>query len=65
MARPVRFVVTSLQRSESGGAPLQDDLARARRYGTRIKECQLDLFADRTRPTMHANQLRLWFASMA
>ena len=25
----------------------------------RIKECQMDLFADRT------NQLRLWFASMA
>jgi hypothetical protein len=28
----------------------------------RIKECQLDLYADRT---MRANQLRLWFASMA
>ena len=28
----------------------------------RIKECQLDLFADRT---MRANQLRLWFASFA
>ncbi len=32
----------------------------------RIKECQLDLFADRTSTaTMQANQLRLWFASMA
>ena len=32
----------------------------------RIKECQLDLFADRTSAaTMSANQLRLWFASMA
>ena len=32
----------------------------------RIKECQLDLFADRTSSaTMRANQLRLWFASMA
>ena len=40
----------------------------------RIKECQLDLFADRTpvqargrlsAATMRANQLRLWFASMA
>ena len=30
----------------------------------RIKECQLDLFADRT-ATMRANQLRLWFDSMA
>src|SRR5437868_936608 len=30
-----------------------------------IKECQLDLFADRTSAaTMRANQLRLWFASM-
>jgi hypothetical protein len=32
----------------------------------RIKECQGDLFADRTSTaTMLANQLRLWFASMA
>ncbi len=32
----------------------------------RIKECQLHLFADRTSAaTMKANQLRLWFASMA
>ncbi len=32
----------------------------------RIKECQLDLFADRTlTATFRANQLRLWFASMA
>ena len=32
----------------------------------RIKECQMDLFADRTSTaTMRANQLRLWFASMA
>ena len=31
-----------------------------------IKECQLDLYADRTSAhTMRANQLRLWFASMA
>jgi hypothetical protein len=30
------------------------------------KECQLDLYADRTSTaTMRANQLRLWFASMA
>jgi hypothetical protein len=36
-----------------------------RRHGNRIKECQLDLFADRTSAaTMRANQLRLWFASM-
>ena len=32
----------------------------------RIKECQLDLFADRTpAATLRANQLRLWFAAMA
>ncbi len=32
----------------------------------RIKECQLDLFADRTSSaTMRANQLRLWFSSLA
>ncbi len=32
----------------------------------RIKECQLHLYADRTSTaTMRANQLRLWFASMA
>ena len=32
----------------------------------RIKECQLDLYADRTSSaTMRANQLRLWLASFA
>ena len=32
----------------------------------RIKECQGDLFADRTSAaSMRANQLRFWFASMA
>ena len=32
----------------------------------RIKECQLDLFADRTSAaSLRANQLRLWFASLA
>jgi hypothetical protein len=32
----------------------------------RIKECRLDLFADRkSAATMAANQLRLWFASIA
>jgi hypothetical protein len=32
----------------------------------RIKECQLDLFSDRTSTaTMAANQLRLWFSSFA
>ena len=32
----------------------------------RIKECQMDLFADRTSAaTMRANQLRLWLSAMA
>ena len=32
----------------------------------RIKECQIDMFADRTpAATMRTNQLRLWLASMA
>jgi len=32
----------------------------------RLKECQGDLFADRTpAPTMRANQLRLWLSSLA
>ena len=40
----------------------RSSIARA----NRIKECQADLFADRTSTaTMRANQLRLWFASMA
>src|SRR6516165_10456864 len=35
-------------------------------HENRIKECQLDLYADRTSTaTMRANQLRLWFAPMA
>jgi hypothetical protein len=33
---------------------------------SRIKECQVDLFADRiSAATTRANQLRLWFAAMA
>ena len=48
---------------------LRCHLAQTRRVQTslsRIKECQLDLYADRTSAaTMRANQLRLWFASMA
>ena len=46
---------------------LYEDLYCARGdMENRIKECQLDLMADRTpATTMRANQLRLWFASMA
>jgi hypothetical protein len=62
-----RFVVTSLPRSEAGARHLYEKIYCARgEMENRIKECQLDLFADRTSTaTMRANQLRLWFASMA
>ena len=62
-----RFVVTSLKRSEAGARQLYEDIYCARgEMENRIKECQLDLYADRTSAaTMRANQLRLWFAAMA
>ena len=62
-----RFVVTSLTRAECKGRYLYEKLYCARgEMENRIKECQLDLYADRTSTaTMRANQLRLWFASMA
>jgi hypothetical protein len=62
-----RFVVTSLAPEDAAARPLYEDLYCARgEMENRIKECQLDLFADRTSAaTMRANQLRLWFASMA
>jgi hypothetical protein len=62
-----RFVVTSLKRSEAGARHLYEDIYCARgEMENRIKECQLDLYADRTSAgTMRANQLRLWFASMS
>ena len=62
-----RFVVTSLLATEIGARALYEKLYCARGdMENRIKECQLDLFADRTSAaTMRANQLRLWFASMA
>ena len=62
-----RFVVTSLSPDTWAPKPLYERLYCARgEMENRIKECQLDLFADRTSAsTMRANQLRLWFASMA
>ena len=62
-----RFIVTSLKRSEASARHLYEKIYCARGdMENRIKECQLDLFADRTSTaTMQANQLRLWFASMA
>ena len=62
-----RFVVTSLKSREVGDKYLYEKVYCARgEMENRIKECQLDLFADRTSTaTMRANQLRLWLASMA
>ena len=62
-----RFIVTSLGRAEAGARFLYEEVYCARGdMENRIKECQADLFADRTSAaTMRANQLRLWFASLA
>ena len=62
-----RFVVTSLSLEDAASQQLYEEIYCARGdMENRIKECQLDLFADRTSAaTMRANQLRLWFASMA
>jgi Transposase DDE domain group 1 len=62
-----RFVVTSLAADEIDARTLYEDVYCARgQVENRIKEQQLDLFADRTSAApMRANQLRLWFASCA
>ena len=62
-----RFIVTSLGPEHWEARALYEELYCARGdMENRIKEQQLDLFADRTSTaTMKANQLRLWFASMA
>ena len=60
-----RFIVTSLPASAIDARTLYEAVYCARgEVENRIKEQQLDLFADRTSAaTMRANQLRLWFAS--
>jgi hypothetical protein len=62
-----RFVVTSLDVDRLAAQPLYETLYCARGdMENRIKEQQLELFADRTSShTMRANQLRLWFSSIA
>ena len=62
-----RFVVTSFCEEAHPAQALYEKLYCARGdMENRIKEQQLDLFADRTSAhTMRANQLRLWFASVA
>ena len=62
-----RFVVTSLCEQDVEAADLYEKIYCARGdMENRIKEQQLGLFADRTSShTMRANQLRLYFASIA
>ncbi|MGB8434910.1 MAG: transposase, partial [Burkholderiales bacterium] len=62
-----RFIVTSLKRGAIDAKALYERVYCARgEMENRIKEQQLDLFADRTSTaTMAANQLRLWFSSFA
>jgi hypothetical protein len=62
-----RFVVTSLKKRDASARFLYEKLYCARGdMENRIKECQIDMFADRTpAATMRTNQLRLWFASFA
>jgi hypothetical protein len=62
-----RFVVTSLAAQDFAAVELYEQIYCARGdMENRIKEQQLDLFADRTsRHTMRANQLRLCLSSMA
>ena len=62
-----RFIVTNLSRSKWRTRPLYETLYCARGdMENRIKEQQLDLFADRTSAaTMRANQIRLYLSTFA
>ena len=63
-----RFVVTTLSQAEVGAQELYEKIycARGECPENRIKEQQLDLFADRTSTgKMWSNQLRLYFSSIA
>lgn len=62
-----RFVVTSIDTEAMDGRRLYEELYCARgEMENRIKEQQLHLFADRTSTEkMRANQLRLYFSSVA
>ena len=62
-----RFIVTTLPAQDYPAKALYEELYCARGdMENRIKEQQLALFADRTsRATMRANQLRLYFSSLA
>ena len=62
-----RFIVTSLSIQAHEGKSLYEDVYCARgEMENRIKECQLQMFADRLSANLfRVNQLRLWFASLA
>jgi hypothetical protein len=65
--RNARFVVTSLSIEEVSGQELyENDYCGRGEMENRIKEQKSFLFSDRTSAaTMRANQLRLWFSSVA
>ena len=62
-----RFIVTNVDPAFGAAKFLYEHVYCQRgEMENRIKECQADLFADRTpAPTMRANQLRLWLSSLA
>lgn len=62
-----RFVITNLSAEEVAPQPLYElDYCGRGDMENRIKEQQLDLYADRTSTaTLRANQLRLWFSTLA
>ena len=62
-----RFIVTNVDLGTGSARFLYEDVYCQRgEMENRLKECQGELFADRTpTPTMRANQLRLWLSSMA
>lgn len=62
-----RFIVTNVHAAFGAARFLYENVYCHRgEMENRLKECQGDLFADRTpAPTMRANQLRLWLASFA
>ena len=62
-----RFIVTNVH-AAFGSPRFLYEIVYCQRgeMENRLKECQGDLFADRTpTPTMRANQLRLWLSSLA
>ena len=62
-----RFIVTNIHAAFGPARFLYETVYCQRgEMENRLKECQGDLFADRTpAPTMRANQLRLWLSSFA